>query len=70
MTQVTVSPKYQIVIPKEVRQKFPIHKGQKMAVVVKGDLILLVPVFPLKYYRGIAKGMSWEDIREKKDRVL
>ena len=70
MTQGTVSPKYQIVIPKEVRRTLPVRKGQKMAVVVKGDLILLVPVLPLKKLRGIAKGMDTEGYREKKDRPL
>ena len=70
MTQVTVSPKYQVVIPKEVREQLPIRKGQKFTILVKGDLILLVPDLPLKYYRGIAKGMRSEGIREKKDRIL
>ena len=70
MTQVTLSPKYQVVIPKEVRQQLPLRKGQKFTVLVKGDLILLVPDLPLKYYRGIAKGMSSEGIREKKDRIV
>ena len=69
MTQVIVSPKYQVVIPKEVREKLPLHKGQKMTVMAKGDIIILMPSAPLKHYRGFLKGMNRENIREKKDRV-
>lgn len=69
MTQVTVSPKYQVVIPKEVRDKLPLHKGQKMTVMVKGDIIILMPAAPLKHYRGFLKGMNTQNIREKRDRV-
>lgn len=68
MTQVTVSPKYQIVIPKEIREKLAIRRGQKMAVVTKGDWIMLVPDLPLKHYRGFLKGVSSEGIRDRKDR--
>ena len=70
MTQVTVSPKYQIVIPREIREKIPIRKGQKMSVMIKGDWILLVPDLPIKHYRGFLKGVSSEGVREKKDRIL
>lgn len=70
MTQVTVSPKYQVVIPREIREKIHIRKGQKMSVMVKGNLILFVPDLPLKYFRGIARGMKVEGYREKKDRLL
>ena len=69
MTQVTVSPKYQVVIPREVREKLPLHKGQKMTVMAKGDIIVLMPVVPLKHYRGFLKGMDTKNIREKKDRL-
>lgn len=69
MTQVVVSPKYQVVIPKEVRDKLPLHKGQKMTVMAKGDLIILMPAAPLKHYRGFLKGMNSRNIREKRDRV-
>ena len=69
MTQVVVSPKYQVVIPKEVREKLPLHKGQKMLVMAKGDIIILTPSAPLKHYRGFLKGMDTKHIREKKDRL-
>lgn len=69
MTTVTVSPKYQVVIPKSVREKMPLKKGQEMTVLVKGDVIYLVPTWPMKHYRGIAKGMNQNNIREKQDRL-
>ncbi|OGX06697.1 MAG: AbrB family transcriptional regulator [Omnitrophica bacterium RIFCSPLOWO2_12_FULL_50_11] len=69
MTQVTVSPKYQVVIPKEVRNKLSLHKGQRMTVIAKGEVIVLMPAAPLKHYRGFLKGMNTHVIREKKDRI-
>lgn len=70
MTQVTISPKFQVVIPKEVREREHLRKGQKVAVVSKGGFVLLVPVLPLKELRGIAKGINVEGIREKQERPL
>lgn len=69
MTQVVISPKYQVVIPKEVRDKLPLHKGQKMIVMAKGSVIVLMPASPLKNYRGFLKGMDTKNLREKKDRI-
>lgn len=69
MTQVVVSPKYQVVIPREVREKLSLHKGQKMTVMAKGNIIVFMPVAPLKHYRGFLKGMNAQGIREKKDRI-
>ena len=69
MTEVTISPKYQVVIPKEVRKKMTLRKGQKMMVVAKGSAIILMPNLPLKQYRGFLKGMKSGGIRDKKDRV-
>ncbi len=68
MTNVVISPKYQVVIPKEVRSKTHLKKGQEMTVLAKGDIIYLVPVMLMKQYRGIAKGIRRETLREKKDR--
>ena len=68
MTRVTVSPKYQVVIPKDVRSRMMLKKGQVMTVLVKGDVIYLVPVAPMKHYRGIARGITTLNLREKGDR--
>ena len=70
MTQVTISSKYQVVIPKEVRRQVPLHTGQKLMVVVKGGLITLLPDKPLASFRGFLKGMKIKGpIREKQDRL-
>ena len=69
MTQVTVSSKYQVVIPKEVRRQVPLRTGQKLAVVVKEGTITLVPDRPLASFRGFLKDMKVGSIRGKRDRL-
>ena len=68
MTQVTVSSKYQVVIPKDVRRQVPLRTGQKLAIVVKEGLITLLPDRPLASLRGFLKDMKTGEIREKRDR--
>ena len=68
MVAVTVSPKYQVVIPKEVREKLGLSPGQKIQVVVYGDSIVLIPVRPTKQMRGFLKGLDTRVDREE-DRV-
>ena len=68
MTTTTVSPKYQVVIPKDVRKKLHLKSGQKMTVVTKGGVIYFIPERPLASFRGFLKGMDTKDIREEKDR--
>jgi len=69
MATTTISPKFQIVIPKEVREKLHLTPSQRLQVVEKGGVITLVPEVPLKSLKGVLKGMSKTDIREKKDRL-
>jgi AbrB family looped-hinge helix DNA binding protein len=69
MTRVTVSSKYQVVIPKEVRRQVPLHMGQKLAVVVKEGAITLLPDRSLASFRGFLKGMKVAAVREKRDRL-
>jgi AbrB family looped-hinge helix DNA binding protein len=69
MATTTISPKYQIVIPKEVRDKLHLSPRQRLQVVEKGGVITLVPEVPLKSLKGVLKGMSKTDLREKKDRL-
>ncbi|TVQ49989.1 MAG: AbrB/MazE/SpoVT family DNA-binding domain-containing protein [Gammaproteobacteria bacterium] len=52
MSVVTVSPKYQVVIPKDVRDKLGIHPGQKVEAFAVGNRIELVPVEPIETFRG------------------
>ncbi|NOS77161.1 MAG: AbrB/MazE/SpoVT family DNA-binding domain-containing protein [Nitrospira sp.] len=69
MATTTISSKFQVVIPKEVRDKLHLTPSQRLQVVEKGGVITLVPEVPLKSLKGALKGMSTKDIREKKDRV-
>jgi AbrB family looped-hinge helix DNA binding protein len=68
MPQTTISPKYQVVIPKEIRQEVPLVAGQVLQVIAKSGVITLIPDRPLSALRGFARGMKTEGFREKKDR--
>ena len=69
MARTRVSPKFQVVIPKEVRENMDLRVGQELQVVTKGGVITLVPERPLSSLRGFAKGIRTENLREKKDRM-
>jgi AbrB family looped-hinge helix DNA binding protein len=68
MTSVTVSPKFQVVIPKEVRETMGIVSGQKMQVLINQNRIELIPVRPIKKLRGFLKGIHTE-VKRDKDRL-
>lgn len=59
--QVLVSPKYQIVIPKEIRTKIGLRKGQKIHISIKGKSIVLMPDKPIQSLRGILKDSKAND---------
>ncbi len=61
--QVIVSPKYQIVIPKGIRTKVGLRKGQKMHISIKGKSIVLMPDRPIQTLRGILKDSKADDTR-------
>jgi AbrB family looped-hinge helix DNA binding protein len=65
MAAVTVSPKFQVVIPKEIRKKLGLSPGQRIQVVVYGDRIELIPVKPVKRMRGFLKGIDTRVPREE-----
>ena len=69
METVTVSPKYQVVIPKKIRESMKLLPGQQLQVyILDGSIRLHVPK-SLESLRGIAKGMKWKDIlRDRNDR--
>jgi len=69
MARTRVSPKFHVVIPKEVRESIDLRVGQEMQVVAKGGVITLVPERPLSSLRGFAKGIRTDKLREKKDRM-
>lgn len=58
MNVVTVSSKYQIVIPKEVRERLGIEPGQKVQAFAFEDRIELVPLQPIQKMRGFLKGID------------
>ncbi len=69
MARTKVSSKYQVVIPKEIRERIGLETGQQMEIIAKGGVITLIPDRPLKSFRGILQGMPTKGVREKKDRV-
>jgi len=68
MQTVTLSTKYQLVIPREVRQRLELEPGAKLTVVEKGGILYLVPERPIEEMRGIARGTRVKGLRSKKDR--
>lgn len=68
MQTVTISPKFQVVIPKEIRETLQLTPGQKVQAILYGDRIELIPVRPVKQMRGFLKGIDTTIVREK-DRV-
>ena len=68
MATVTVSPKFQVVIPREVRESLGLRPGEKIQVFQFEDRIELVPVKDLKKMRGFLKGID-TSVQREKDRV-
>ncbi|MEX0827721.1 MAG: AbrB/MazE/SpoVT family DNA-binding domain-containing protein [Haliea sp.] len=68
MTEVTVSPKYQIVIPKEIRDSMGIVAGQKVQMMSYQGRIEVIPLKPMKAMRGFLKGIDTTVLRDD-DRV-
>jgi len=69
MATATISSKYQVVIPKEIRREVSIRAGQVVQVIAKGGVITLVPDQPLPELRGFLKGADTSGARDKKDRL-
>jgi AbrB family looped-hinge helix DNA binding protein len=67
--EVILSPKYQVVIPKEVRRRLRLKSGQRLQVIVRGRTITLVPDYSLAELRGLFKGMQTEGLREDGERI-
>jgi AbrB family looped-hinge helix DNA binding protein len=65
---VTVSSKFQVVIPLEVRQRMSLKPGQKVVVIEKDGVVHLIPEKPIKELRGFVKGVTTENLREEEDR--
>lgn len=64
MTTVTISPKFQVVIPKAIRERLRLFPGQKVEAMVYDDRIELIPVRPIQELRGFVKGSDTSIDRE------
>jgi len=64
MDTVTISPKYQVVIPRSIRKSLSIKPGQKIQVMLYENHIELIPVKPIKQTRGFLKGIDTKIERE------
>lgn len=69
MNTVTLSTKYQLVIPRDVRDRLALQPGARLTVVEKGGILYLVPEKPITELRGVARGTKRKGLREKKDRL-
>jgi AbrB family looped-hinge helix DNA binding protein len=58
METVTLSSKYQLMLPRATRERLHLRPGMKLAVVAKGSVIYLVPERPMRAFRGVARGTS------------
>lgn len=64
----TLSSKYQISIPKAVREELHWKAGQEFVFIPKGKGVLVMPVPELSQLAGIAKGANPEGYRDREDR--
>jgi len=67
MESVTVSTKYQVVIPLKIRKLLGVKAGQKMHVIAYDNRVVLIPVRPIQEARGSLKGMNTDGFREEED---
>jgi AbrB family looped-hinge helix DNA binding protein len=68
METVTVSPKFQVVIPKKAREVLGLQAGHKVQVIVYDNRIELIPVKPVRLARGFLKGID-TDVEREPDRL-
>jgi AbrB family looped-hinge helix DNA binding protein len=61
METVKVSPKFQVVIPKKVRDALKLEAGQELHVYAVENTIHLAPARSIKSLRGMAKGLTWKE---------
>jgi AbrB family looped-hinge helix DNA binding protein len=69
MDVVTISPKFQVVIPKSVRDLLHLVPGQKVQAVAYAGRVEFIPVRPARELRGVLRGMDTSLVREDDDRV-
>jgi AbrB family looped-hinge helix DNA binding protein len=65
MSVVTVSPKFQVVIPRHIREALKLEPGQKVQAFEYEGRVEFVPVRPAKTLRGFLKGIEATVVRER-----
>ena len=65
MNVVTVSPKYQVVIPQAIRESLEIKPGQKIQAILYNNRIELIPIRSMSSMRGFLKGIDTTVLREE-----
>lgn len=68
MDTVTISPKFQVVIPRAIRERLGLAPGQKVHALAYDNRIEFIPVRPLKRMRGFLRGLDTA-VRRERDRV-
>ena len=69
MEAATISPKYQVVIPKAIRTQLRLVPGQRVQVIAYGDRIEFIPLKPARELRGMLRGLDTTFERDREDRV-
>jgi AbrB family looped-hinge helix DNA binding protein len=70
MTTAILSPKFQIVIPKEIRNKLELKPGQRISVTEKDGHIELTPVLPSEQIVGLLSDCAHIEFEREPDREL
>ena len=65
MQTVTISPKFQVVIPKEIRETLQLSPGQKVQAILYENRIELIPLRPVQQMKGFLRGIGTTVVREK-----
>ena len=68
MDTVTLSPKFQVVIPQAIRKALGLTPGEKLRVIRYGERVELIPVKKIQALRGFARGMD-TTIHRDRDRL-
>lgn len=68
MDAVTLSPKFQVVIPRRIREALSLRPGEKLQALIVGDAVQFVPVRPMRAVRGFARGID-TTVERDDDRV-
>lgn len=69
MTYGKVSPKYQVVIPKDVRKTLKLRPGQRLMIIAKENIIYMIPEASIHELEGRYSGMDTTGVRDEEERL-